>query len=205
MAYGTNAPYGLKPIRTISGSNWNSQLNTYQISNDANAFTTSLYSGDPVALATATVSQAPYNGTATALVGVFIGAIYTDTNGTVQFQAYVLNGISFLANTTPTAYVVDDPHVIFQVQGDNAGVVATGIGQNVNLGNSAQNAGNSNLGQSTFTLTTAGIGNPGTTATLSVKILRLAGTVTQNLSLPYYEFEVLINNHMYSAGTPGIV
>ena len=51
MAYGTNAPFGLRPLSSISGGNWTEKTNAYFIAASADGATTygtNIFTGDPV-------------------------------------------------------------------------------------------------------------------------------------------------------------
>ena len=51
MAYGTNAPFGLRPVSSINGGAWTEKLNTYHIYASPDGQTTygsNIFCGDPV-------------------------------------------------------------------------------------------------------------------------------------------------------------
>src|SRR5271156_5455699 len=95
MAYGTNAPFGLRPISSINGGSWTEKVNEYYIYASADGATTyasSIYTGDPVVwnptLANAgtiavylpdrTVAT-PGTYSALPILGVFMGCEYLST------------------------------------------------------------------------------------------------------------------------------
>lgn len=213
MAYGVNAPFGLKPSMMNTGAPWNGQTNTYLI---ASGYNTSLFIGDPVAPAA--------NGTialgvaGTGIIGVFMGCQYVDTNGNYQFSPYWPANTVTQGTNPATAFVVDDPTVLFDVQvgTTNAGThVASASQTDLYLNaNFVVGAGSTVSGLSGTYLDAATINN---TATLSLKILRVtpaftnqAGTLTsgaaytggQNiLGLLYNNVLVQINNDVLKGGT----
>lgn len=51
MAYGVNAPFGLRPSSSINGGSWTEKVNEYFISASADGNTTyasNIFTGDPV-------------------------------------------------------------------------------------------------------------------------------------------------------------
>ena len=62
MAYGQNAPFGLRPICSINGGSWTEKVNQYEIyaSDDgATTYQTSIFTGDPVRWGTSVGGTAP--------------------------------------------------------------------------------------------------------------------------------------------------
>lgn len=196
MSFGTNSPFGLKPSRFLTGAEWNGATNTYTV----DTTTGSLFTGDPVKMTANGVIQ-PCAAADTS-VGVFMGCYYessvTLANSPYYFPAWV-NGTAIKAGTLVTAYVVDDPSVIYEVQTNAAGaLVAANVGNTVNW---ATGAGNATTGQSGYVLDQASLG---TAATLNMKILRLADTPANAWGLAFNVVEVLINTHFYRGGVAGI-
>ena len=213
MAYGVDAPFGLRPSVMNTGAPWNGQTSTYLITS---GYATSLFIGDPVA------PQADGSigiGVAgTAIIGVFMGCQYVDSTGNYQFSPYWPANTVTQGTIPATAFVVDDPTVLFDVQVDttNAGTHVASVSQtDLNLNaNFVVGTGSTISGQSGTYLDAATIA---TTATLSLKILRVtpaftnqAGTLTsaaaytggQNiLGLLYNNVLVQINNDNLKGGT----
>jgi hypothetical protein len=208
MAYGVNAPFGLQPRIHLNGSPWNQQTSTYPI---ASGYNTSLFTGDPVALAA--------NGTivkwnAGAIVGVFAGVQYVDASGTlVRFPYWQANTVTFQAQTAE-ALIIDQDDVLYDIQSNgsqftNVGGAPQGYG--IQLGNLSQNynldlsiAGSTRSGLSAAMLANS---TGATTADLPVKLIRLTPQVLNqfgagSLAAPNYNNGlVLINNHAYKGGT----
>lgn len=214
MAYGVNAPFGLKPSVMNTGAPWNGQTNTYLI---ASGYATSLFTGDPV--------KQLNNGTigigvaGTGIIGVFMGCQYVDSNGNYQFSPYWPASTTTRNSVAATAFVVDDPTVLFDIQvtTSDANVHVASVSQadlNKNANFVFGVAGSTRSGQSGASLDAATIA---TTVDLSLKILRVtpaftnqAGTLTsgnaytggQNiLGLLYNNVLVQINNDVLKGGT----
>lgn len=151
MAYGTNAPFGLRPLNSIAGGSWTEKVNEYEIyasADGATTYNTSIYTGDPVQWglsmgATPAVDGligtiARYNPTytdgtpatfaATPILGVFMGCRYTAANAVsstpVQVSPYWPAGSQVKAGTKIIAYILDDPNALFDIQ----------ISTNINVG-----------------------------------------------------------------------
>jgi len=120
----SSAPFGLKPVRHITGGEIRS--NAYKI---ASGYGTAIYTGDPVLQTTdGTIIIAVGTGgtPSTATIGVFGGVSYTNAVGAKVYSAY------WPASTVATdieAIVYDDPSIIFAIQSDATGVAAGDLGQ----------------------------------------------------------------------------
>lgn len=140
MAYGVNAPFGLRPYSHLNGGADDIRTNSNYVIDVVTAST--LNKGDPVIFAPAiadsvvtqyykggkstitrynpTVTLAAANnpttlaaGTNPPIVGVFQGCEYW-VNGTYYNQEYWVEGTP--ATSEVKAYVIDDPNVIWDVQ-----------------------------------------------------------------------------------------
>ena len=233
MAYGVNAPFGLKPSRFLSGATWNDQTNQYILNTDSNL---SIFTNDPVvATAGGGITSAVYQDptvavtAGTLLIGSFQGCQYIDPNGFLVDSPSWITGTVIKAGTKVTAFVTDDPNIIYDIQCSSFGngVVAA----NVQLGLAAedifQNAGFAAGG--TFTANPppnnaavpTGVGYNGgqsvvflalntknTTSTLPLKIIGLTPQI-QNVFYPngttgvavgnFNNASVIINTHNYKS------
>lgn len=155
MAYGVNAPFGLRPISSITGGSWTEKVNEYFIYASADGTVTyanSIFTGDPVVWATSNGGTAAngiagtiavYNpdytdgtpatfpGTGAApILGVFMGCEYlstvTGTNNLIKSAYWPGGGAQVVPGTFIKAYVIDDPNVVYDVQ------VSTNIAANGN-------------------------------------------------------------------------
>lgn len=140
MAYGVNAPFGLRPYGHLNGGADDIRTNSNYVIDVVTA--TTLNKGDPVIFAPAiddsavgvyykggkstitrynpTVTLAAANtqttlaaGTNPPIVGIFQGCEYW-VNGTYYNQEYWVEGTP--ATSEVKAYVIDDPNVIWDVQ-----------------------------------------------------------------------------------------
>lgn len=138
MAYGVNAPFGLRPYSHLNGGADDIRTNSNYVIDVVTAST--LNKGDPVIFAPAIADSAVgdyykggkstitrYNPTVTlqvannrtaittspAIVGVFQGCEYW-VNGTYYNQEYWVAGTP--ATSEVKAYVIDDPNVIYDLQ-----------------------------------------------------------------------------------------
>jgi len=134
MAYGVNAPFGLRPSSSINGGSWTEKTNQYFINASADGATTygtSLFSGDPVMWNTvaastisgvATIARYAFNNDAatdnnnTSVLGVFQSCEYTDSTGKLVQAPYWPASTQVLAGSQIKAYVIDDPDVVFEIQ-----------------------------------------------------------------------------------------
>jgi hypothetical protein len=109
-----DAPFGLRPIGRIGGTQFNGGQNRYRI---AANYGTSIFQGDMVAQVTGGTVEIHADGGTVPIVGVFNGCEYTDpTTGKVTFSPY------YPASTNASdiiAFIIDDPMVIFEIQADD--------------------------------------------------------------------------------------
>ncbi len=178
MANWQNAPYGLRPYRSILGGSWTEKTNPYKIYTFDDEFgrvglNQNLFTGDPIVWGTSLaqvdgatglitggigtvarynpnfIANAPstYTGVGTApLIGVFVGCEYLSTNTAVNNiirSAYYPSGTRVVPGTEITAYVIDDPMVVYDIQlstrinANGNAFVASPTLPNLNLNNGA--------------------------------------------------------------------
>jgi hypothetical protein len=200
-----NAPHGAQPVAYINGAPWTGKANLYRIPS-ANAL--AFYIGDFVttigtttggdALGVPDVTRAA-NGAVTSqqlrgvIVGVQVAPIGAGAPGAAQGGSVNLN-ILYVPATKANDYyvwVADDPNLVFEIQGDNAGtlVPATGGGGGTLFGNAGYNQAAPSVVTGPVSGTTLTTGTINVTSTLPLKIL----------SLPYRP------NVGYTANTPFLV
>ncbi len=218
MSYGQNAPWGLQATKSLNASTWNGQTNPYLIKTDTAGTgqpANSIFRGDPVIFNADGYIVSLFDLTSptlrtAAILGVFDGCSYVTTTATNPIdpaspgRAYFPVGTVTLNNIPATAFVVDDPNTIFNVQ-TNA---TPGLGQ-TNMGNTAPVAfnpgaglnGNTNTGISTVTLDQSAIG---TAANLNLKLIRLVAITGNVADLGYNNAEVIIQNHFYCSRPVGV-
>jgi len=130
-----NTPRGLSPVGTITGAAYNEQGRLYAIANDgSNTYAI----GDVVKVAgSSDATGIPYvtkAATTDTPVGVIVGIRVADPGVSLVGTTLALNTIYLPLNSgTRYVYVVDDPNVIFEVEGDATGVAAADVFKNAGL------------------------------------------------------------------------
>lgn len=158
----TATPYGLRPINEVSGLPYAGATRKLPITS---GFATNIFYGSVVVIAAnGTIQLMTDVGSAAdpfpaGTIGVFMGCSYTDAvMGFVNRQFWPANQVAGDA----LAFIVDDPDVAFQVQGDNTMAQAT-LGMNAPLSNvqsgttGSTATGNSNVALDATTAATTGI------------------------------------------------
>jgi hypothetical protein len=189
----TNRPHGFHPVSYLNGAPWNGQARTYYIpAADGDAY----FAGDPVKTQ-AGASAGMAAGQMSVGVARAAKAAGTDVVRGVAI-AFGANPADPSASSVPavkrSSYlvaVVDDPLVLFEVQGDNTGTLEeTVIGKFASFNVAAPDS----AGFSASTLNTASIDSD---SGLPLRILGLAsGTFG-----PYCRFLVVWNLHELQGGT----
>ena len=155
-------PNGAEPINTLSASgSYTGKVRHIKI---ASGYGTAIFYGDFVKLVSSgTVEKAAVTTAVVAgTVGIFVGCSYTDPS-----TSQLTFNQQFPASTAASdimAYVVDDPKLVFKMQGDEA-IAQTGLGNNVSAVNTA---GSTTIGRSRNALDGGSIA---TTNTLPLRIL----------------------------------
>jgi hypothetical protein len=197
MAYPTiDAPYGLKPVKLLSGVPYVGTVRHYSI---ASGYATDIFYGDAVKLVTGgTVERDTFDAAMTP-IGVFMGVSYTDpSTGQITFKQY------YPASTAASdikAYVCDATDVLFKAvvlsSGTTVGDLAlTDLGANV--------AGVNNAGSTVTGNSKAGISDTSaTTSSLPFRIVELVEE-TKNSSGGFTEALVKWNAGHAFANTTGI-
>lgn len=157
MAYPTiEAPYGLVPVKLLSGVPFVGLTRHYSIASNYN---TNIFNGDAVKLVTGGTVERDTADAAMTPIGVFLGCTFTDpSTQQVTFRQY------YPANTVASdiqAYVADGTDILFKVavvsSGTTIGDLAiTDIGANVAGVNNAGSTitGNSQIAISDTSATT---------------------------------------------------
>ena len=197
MAYPTiDAPYGLVPVKLLSGTPFAGVTRQYSI---ASGYATSIFNGDAVKLVTGgTVERDTFDAAMTP-IGVFLGCTFTDPNTSqLTFKQY------YPASTVASdikAYVADAADILYKVaivsSGTTIGDMAiTDIGANVA---GVDNTGSTVTGNSKCAISDTSA----TTNTLPFRIVELVEE-TKNSSGGYTEAYVKWNaGHMFN-NTTGI-
>jgi len=190
-------PFGLRPVRHISGAPWNGQ--TIKCWCD-NAYGTALYVGDPVVWAAGAILTA----------GVDLTAKYWTINTHAGTDGLVINGVIVgfepdpdnltytyrPASTNRWAYVVAaTPDIVFQVRDDGSGT-PTAVFPNQNAELAAGSGGSTTTGLSSFVLDAT---TPATTQTFPLHILGLSDIPNNELD-DYAVWDVLLNTCYNATG-----
>ncbi len=133
-------PNGARPINTTSASG--SFTGKVQHIKIASAYGTAIFYGDFVKLVTAGTIEKDTGTTSLTPIGIFLGCKYTDpsTNQMTFNQTWPAS----TAASDAAGYVLIDPNVLFQMQGDGT-LAQTGLGANFAV---VQTAGSTTIGTS---------------------------------------------------------
>ncbi len=183
------------PIKKLGGQPYTGANSVYKI---ASAYATTIFQGDLVKLGNADGTIQKDTGTTTATpVGVFVGCAYTDPN--LKYKVFKNLWVASTVATDAVAYVVDDPDMIFKIQGDGLGTIygQTSLGTNAAL---IQTAGNTTSGISAVALDSSSVAN---TSGLPLKIINVDPGPTNALTDLYVDFWVMINitTHFWRTAT----
>lgn len=142
-----NSPFGALPVKHGNGNPWNGMTNRYLVpSSDGSAY----YIGDLViSAANADANGVPAVAKATAaqtMRGIVVGVEVAPPNSvTLQGTALSLETLTIPATKTRDyyVYVVDDPDIVFEIQGDTTGTnqIAANANKNAQFTIAAPSAG----------------------------------------------------------------
>ena len=155
----TATPYGFRPVGLLGGGSWSDSIRHVKI---ASGYGTAIFYGDAVKIVSAGTIEKDAGTTTMTPVGIFVGCRYTDPN--TNQPTYAQQWTSSVTASDAFAYVVDDPNVVFQAQGD-ATLAQTALGNNVAV---VQTAGSTAIGTSKNAIDSSTIA---TTKTLPIRIL----------------------------------
>lgn len=204
MTYGVNAPLGFEPIGTITGSPWNGATRSFTI---ANAYATSIFSGDPIAMITdGTIGIATSASATNPILGVFQGCQYVNAQGVIVNANYWPAATNIMPGTVVEAFCIIDPNMLYSIQTSSAtGAILTNNFANCPF---IAGTGNTQTGQSGYALNVT----PTASAGADCKILGSPNTpstssfvATNTWGIGYNNVIVMINNHALRPGTVGLV
>ena len=153
-------PYGARPIGTLSASgSWSGKVRHLPI---GSGYGTAIMNGDFVKVASDGEIELDSGTTALTAVGIFVGCSYTPS--TTDQKTFNTQWPASTVASDAMAYVIDDPHVVFQMQGDEA-LNTTDRGLNAAV---VYTIGSTSIGKSKSTLDGS---SPATTNTLPLRIL----------------------------------
>ena len=188
----TATPNGAEPVNTLSASgSYSGKVRHMKI---ANNYGTAIFTGDfvkPVAAGGVELDA----GTATLTpIGIFVGCSYTDpTSNQLTFSQYYPASI---AADDISAYVVDDPDLVFKIQADATLAQTTMF---LNAG-AVQTAGSTDFGRSKNALDAS---TAATTATLPLRIVEFVEGPTSAVGDAYTDVLCIYNagDHAYRNST----
>ena len=185
--------FGLKPVRSLDGSDFINAQNRYRI---ASTYGTAIFQGDLVTPVTGGHIERHTATSSTAVVGVFNGCFYTDpTTSKPTWKNYYPGSI---AASDITAFVIDSPDQVYKIDSDGAFAVAD-IFKNFNVTNVT---GNTVTGTSKVQLDYS---SSGITTTIVLQAIDISQDVgNDEAGVVNVDVLVRINNHFYKAATAGL-
>ena len=185
--------FGLKPVRTLDGSDFINAQNRYRI---ASSYATAIFQGDLVTPVTGGGIERHTAGSGTPVVGVFNGCFYTDpTTQKPTWKNYYPGGI---VASDIVATVIDSPDQVYKIDSDGAFAVAD-IFKNFHVTNVS---GNTATGTSEVQLDYSA---SGIQTTVTLQAIDISQDVDNNeAGAVNVDVLVRINNHFYKTGTAGL-
>ena len=188
----TATPTGAEPANTLSASgSYSGKVRHMKIAND---YGTAIFYGDFVKPVAAGVVEKDA-GTATLTpIGIFVGCSYTDpTTKQLTFSQF------YPASTAAddiSAYVVDDPNVVFKIQGD-ATLAQTSMFLNAGV---VQTAGSTDFGRSKNALDSS---TAATTNTLPLRVVEFVDGPTSSVGDAFTDVLAIFaaGDHAYNNAT----
>lgn len=189
-----DASFGLKPVKMVGGAPYSGGQSRYRI---AANYGTAIYQGDLVMQVTGGGVEIHAVGGTVPLVGVFNGCKYTDpTSGEQVFKNY------YPASTNAsdiTAFIIDGPDVVFEIQSDEAFPVADLLG---NFDVIKTNSGSTKTGISGDEVDTS---TGATTSTLPLKVIDISQDPNnQDVSASNTNVYAVIQNHVFGVKSAGL-
>lgn len=189
---------GFTPVRHLTGGVI--RANAYEIlTSSTTGFNDNIFTGDVVAFngdgTIETMTAGAGSASAPVLLGIFAGCQYVQSNGTVVFAPNWVASTACLAGSKITAWVYDDPMIIFAVTTDSATActLAT-VGLNADH---VVGTGSAATGQSGSYLNLAsGTG----TATATFRLLRIIDMPGNPVGNSSSRVEVMGNEHIFRLG-----
>lgn len=198
MAYNTNAPRGLKPVRYMDGAAYTGKTNIYNI---ASGYATALGEGSPVAVLSDGTIGIGVAGSQCR--GVLLHVEYSTSAGVFVQSNFWPASTAIKTGTVARAFVADDPSLLFDVQetdgSSGAGTPLALADKNLNINFAAGAVGTDGVSTASINNTTEA-----TTSTLNLRIVALSdypGNAVGNFA----NWLVTWNTHdLKSVGTAGV-
>jgi len=185
--------FGLKPVRSLDGSDFINAQNRYRIASSAS---TAIFQGDLVTPVTGGGIERHTAGSGTPVVGVFNGCFYTDP--TTQKPTWKNYYPGSIVASDIMAFVIDSPDQVYKIDSDGAFAVAD-IFKNFQVTNVS---GNTVTGTSEVQLDYSNSGIQITVALQAIDISQDVGN--DEAGVVNVDVLVRINNHFYKTGTAGL-
>lgn len=217
MSYGQNMAWGLNATKCLGSATWNGQSNPYLI---ASGYANNIFKGDPVIINELGYITSLYDSillpgapayATYPILGVFVGCSFVTPTALNPIdpaspgRSFWPAGTNTLNAVPATAYIIDDPNTIYNVQTNaTPGITQTMCGATAsvaipNVGGVV--SGNTNLGTSLVTLDQSTVATNSATANLAImRLVAISGNYASTVGLPigYNNVEVLIQNHRYA-------
>jgi len=219
MSYGVNQSVGLVPYKSQTSSTWNGQTNTYPIQS---GYANNIFKGDLIYIATdGYIHNLSDLGAGTYPThvswGVFWGCSYQTNVATNPIdpaspgRSYWPANTATLNSLDATAFIIDDPNVVYNVQSNNPGLAFINRGTNASVaytyvtGSTTSPTGNFNTGESSLVLDSGTLGNGATKNLLILDFVPVAGNVpvAGQGAIPYNNALVLIQNSSFISRPAG--
>ena len=189
-----DAAFGLRLSRSGNGSDLQNMQNKYRI---ASGYGTAIFQGDMVKVVTGGGIERFTDGDSGPILGVFNGCRFTDPS--TSKERFSNHYPASTAAADIEAFVIDAPHAVYEIQADDTFPVADLFGNfdivNVSAGDTV-----SGISRAELDVTTGA-----TTATLPLKAIDISqDPENSDVSSANTNVIVIINNHLFSAGTAGL-
>jgi hypothetical protein len=190
-----DAAFGLKPVKMMGGAPYSGGQSRYRI---ASSYGTKIFQGDTVKQVTGGTIERVGAISTVPIVGVFNGCEYTDpTTGEQVYKNYYPASI---AASDIIAFVIDDPNVVFEIQGNAAFPVADLFGNFDVVDQST--TGDTSSGRSNMEIA---VSTGATTNTLPLKAIDISEDPNNSdVGSTNTNVYVVIQNHIMGQGSAGL-
>ena len=189
-----DAAFGLRLSRSGNGSDLQNMQNKYRI---ASGYATAIFQGDMVKVVTGGGIERFADGDSGPILGVFNGCRFTDPS--TSKERFSNHYPASTAAADIEAFIIDAPHAVYEIQADDTFPVADLFG-NFDIVNATAGDTVSGISRAELDVTTGA-----TTATLPLKAIDISqDPENSDVSSANTNVIVIINNHLFSAGTAGL-
>ena len=189
-----DAAFGLRLARSGNGSDLQNMQNKYRI---ASGYGTAIFQGDMVKVVTGGGIERLLMVIPVLILGVFNGCRFTDPS--TSKERFSNHYPASTAAADIEAFIIDAPHAVYEIQADDTFPVADLFG-NFDIVNATAGDTVSGISRAELDVTTGA-----TTATLPLKAIDISqDPENSDVSSANTNVIVMINNHLFSAGTAGL-